>query len=92
MQLTAAASGGGVGGGVDGGGEGDGGMGGAARAVRTPNNIDFICPNIDIEYCSKSPKYCQYIDNIDLETAPNIDNILNIDSGISAQILNILKY
>ena len=60
--------------------------------IRLPNNIDFICPNIDIEYCSKSPKYCQYIDNIDLETAPNIDNILNIDSGISAQILNILKY
>ena len=60
--------------------------------LRLPNNIDFICPNIDIEYCPKSPKYCQYIDNIDLETAPNIDNILNIDSGISAQILNILKY
>ena len=61
-------------------------------SIRLPNNIDFICPNIDIEYCPKSPKYCQYIDNIDLETAPNIDNILNIDSGISAQILNILKY
>ena len=59
--------------------------------LRLPNNIDFICPNIDIEYCSKSPKYCQYIDNIDLETAPNIDNILNIDSGISDQILQYIE-